>query len=112
MVWFTKPLRMQKGDSIPHRVISSPVFNAAGEITAAIEIFEDITEKLSLESQLQQSQKMEAVGRLAGGVAHDFNNMLRVILGHAELALEGMDTSDPLFETLQEIQKAANVPPT
>lgn len=57
--------------------------------------------------QLTQAQKMETVGRLAGGVAHDFNNMLGVILGHAELALDGLDASQPLFANLQEISRAA-----
>ncbi|MBI5583807.1 MAG: PAS domain S-box protein [Deltaproteobacteria bacterium] len=89
-----------------YRIVSSPVFNAAGEVTAAIEMVEDITEKLSLESQLRQAQKMEAVGRLAGGVAHDFNNMLGVILGHAELALEQVDPVQPLHDDLTEIRKA------
>ena len=70
-----------------YRIVSSPILNASGEVTAAIEMVEDITEKLSLESQFRQAQKMEAVGRLAGGVAHDYNNMLSVILGYAELAL-------------------------
>ena len=68
---------------------------------------QDITEKLSLESQLRQAQKMESIGRLAGGLAHDFNNMLGVIIGHTELALRRMDPTHPLMASLQEIQKAA-----
>jgi two-component system cell cycle sensor histidine kinase/response regulator CckA len=64
-------------------------------------------EKAKLQNQLLQSQKMESVGRLAGGVAHDFNNMLGVILGHTEIALERMDPSDPLNAHLAEIRKAA-----
>ena len=60
-----------------------------------------------LEAQLRQAQKMEAVGRLAGGVAHDFNNMLAVIAGHADLALEEIDSGSPLHADLLEIQKAA-----
>ena len=59
------------------------------------------------EAQLRQAQKMETVGRLAGGVAHDFNNMLGVILGHAELAMLQLDSSQPLYNDLTEIHKAA-----
>jgi PAS domain S-box-containing protein len=64
-------------------------------------------EKDRLEEQLQQAQKMESVGRLAGGVAHDFNNMLGVILGHADLALEQMAAEHPVHADLAEIRKAA-----
>ncbi len=64
-------------------------------------------EKDQLREQLMQAQKMESVGRLAGGVAHDFNNMLGVILGHSQLALERLPPSDPLFADLKEIEKAA-----
>ena len=64
-------------------------------------------EKAALEAQLQQAQKMESVGRLAGGVAHDFNNMLGVILGHAELALEQVDPAQPLRDDLLAIHSAA-----
>ncbi|MDD2272122.1 MAG: DUF3365 domain-containing protein [Desulfuromonadaceae bacterium] len=70
-------------------------------------IIQDITANKRLEAQLQQAQKMEAVGRLAGGVAHDFNNMLTIILGHAQLALMGLDPALPLNEHLTSIQNAA-----
>jgi PAS domain S-box-containing protein len=60
------------------------------------------------EAQLQQSQKMEAVGRLAGGVAHDFNNMLTVIRGYSELVLSRLGSNDPLRKELEEVKKAAD----
>ena len=70
-------------------------------------IFHDITEQLRGAGQLQQAQKMDSIGRLAGGVAHDFNNMLGVILGHTEMAMERVQPDHPVREDLFEIQKAA-----
>jgi len=64
-------------------------------------------EKAKLETQLQQAQKMESVGLLAGGVAHDFNNMLSVILGHVNLALIDICPTEPLHVNMEEIRKAA-----
>ncbi|MBE0584649.1 MAG: response regulator, partial [Desulfofustis sp.] len=68
----------------------------------------DLTEQRQMEEQLRQAQKMEAIGQLAGGVAHDFNNMLGVILGHAEMALMKADPSSPSISNLQEIATAAD----
>jgi len=65
-------------------------------------------EKYKLETQLIQAQKMESIGRLAGGVAHDYNNMLSAILGHVELAKEKLSPSDPIYNDLEVIEKAAN----
>lgn len=85
----------------------SPVRNASGQIVNYVAVQRDITAQLRLAAQFQQAQKMEAVGLLAGGVAHDFNNMLTVILGNAELALHKADPSLSLYASLEEIISAA-----
>ena len=79
----------------------------------ALVIIMDITErkqaekeKEKLQDQLNQAQKMESVGRLAGGVAHDFNNMLTIINGYAEMMADVLPSSDPMYESVQEIQDA------
>ena len=71
-----------------------------------IAMAEDVTEQKQLEDQLRQSQKLEAIGRLAGGVAHDFNNMLTAIGGYTAFALEHADEGSPLRSDLDEIRKA------
>ena len=79
-----------------------------GEPVRAVGIFMDVTERRLLEEQYQQAQKMEAVGRLAGGVAHDFNNLLMVITGYSDILLQGLMPADPRRQDLEQIKKASD----
>jgi PAS domain S-box-containing protein len=90
------PTRMPDGGTLWHGIIIDITERKQAE-----------AERTALEVQLRQAQKMESVGRLAGGVAHDFNNMLAVILGHVELAMEQTDPSQPVHADLSQIQQAA-----
>ncbi|MHB8120754.1 MAG: hybrid sensor histidine kinase/response regulator [Desulfuromonadaceae bacterium] len=85
----------------------SPVRDTMGQIVNYVAVQRDITGHLRLAAQYQQAQKMEAVGLLAGGVAHDFNNMLTVIIGYAEMAQRKVDPTLLLHSDLEEILKAA-----
>ncbi|MCK5131188.1 MAG: response regulator [Candidatus Sabulitectum sp.] len=85
----------------------SPVLDTSGDIINFVAVKRDITIEISLQEQSRQMQKMESIGRLAGGVAHDYNNMLGVILGYLEISMEDMDPSLPLYANLMEIRKAA-----
>ena len=83
-----------------------PIRDETGRLTQFAGVAQDITERRRLEDQFRQAQKMEAVGRLAGGVAHDFNNLLTIINGYSELALERLHPSDPIRSSIEEIKKA------
>ena len=84
----------------------SPVFDATGKIVNYVAVKRDITEHLRLADQFQQSQKMESVGRLAGGVAHDFNNLLTVIMGYSELLLQKIGKETSMYRDVEEIKRA------
>ena len=84
----------------------TPVRDGAGRITHYIGVKRDLTEQKRLQQQLQQAQKMEVVGRLAGGVAHDFNNLLTIINGTTELMLLDQPDTSPMKEELQDVLEA------
>ncbi len=88
----------------------SPVRDADGQVISYMAIERDITRELELEKQLRVSQKLEAIGQLAGGVAHDFNNILTAILGNVELALGDLEAGDPdlgeLGASLEQIRES------
>jgi two-component system cell cycle sensor histidine kinase/response regulator CckA len=101
-------LRRQRKDGklVDVSFSAAPVRNADGKIMWIMEVLEDITERKRLEGHLRQSQKMEAVGKLAGGVAHDFNNLLTAIMGYSELVLTHLREGDRVRKHVLEIKKA------
>jgi len=86
---------------------TSPVHDEAGKLTHYVSIQRDVTREEAMAAQLDQANKMEAIGRLAGGVAHDFNNLLTVILGYGELVLDQLPETGPSRKAVTEMNKAA-----
>ena len=99
--------RKKSGELFWEQATIAPVRDADNIITHYVAVKEDITERKRLEVQLRQAQRMEAVGQLAGGVAHDFNNMLGVIIGYAEIVLGKAALDDSLRSYLEQILEAA-----
>jgi PAS domain S-box-containing protein len=92
-----------------HRIGDSaaPICNAAGVVVGAVLVFRDVTDRIRIEEQLRQAQRMDSIGQLAGGVAHDFNNMLAVVLGAADLLAPQLAGNKDGVDRLNEIIRAA-----
>ncbi|BHH84786.1 PAS domain S-box protein [Desulforhopalus sp. 52FAK] len=99
--------KRKNGEIYTEESTVSPIVDSAGNVVSYVAIKRDITKQIQLENQLHQAQKMESVGRLTGGVAHDFNNILGVILGYAGMALRNSEPTDKLYNDLKIIHDAA-----
>ena len=100
--------RRASGDLFREFRTITPLRDRSGRITHYVSVSRDVSEERALEEQLQQAQKMEAVGRLAGGVAHDFNNLLTVMNGHVQLILAHLESDSPIRGDLEGIIQAGN----
>src|SRR5579863_5796937 len=96
------------GKTISCEWYNTPLVDDSGQVLGAASLAQDVTERVALEERLRQSQKMEAVGRLAGGVAHDFNNLLTVILGYSQIVAEGVPAGSRLADSTAQIKSAAD----
>lgn len=99
--------KKKNGDLFWESATISPVTNQIGEVSHYLAIKEDITEKKKLQEQLLHSQRMEVAGTLAGGVAHDFNNILTAILGYSDMLEIEMPEADPRSNKVKQIRAAA-----
>ncbi|MDK2971636.1 MAG: two-component system, cell cycle sensor histidine kinase and response regulator CckA [Candidatus Sumerlaeota bacterium] len=99
--------RRKDGTDYQEEITISPVRNAAGAVMGYVSAQRDVTQEMELQHRLQQSQKMDAVGRFATGIAHDFNNILQAIAGFNDMACEELDPEHPVQEHLHEVASAS-----
>jgi len=100
-------LRRKDGSLIWTIRASSPMLDSSGRHIGTLAMFTDVTERKALEEQFRQAQKLEAVGRFAGGVAHDFNNLLTVITGYSQLLLRRLESDNAVRSQIEKIEAAA-----
>jgi two-component system, cell cycle sensor histidine kinase and response regulator CckA len=105
-IWESERVR-RNGVVFPALIDATAVKDAEGHVVYYAVNVQDLTERRRAEEQVRQAQKMEAVGRLAGGVAHDFNNMMMIIMGFSDFLLTNLERSDPRWSDADEIRKAA-----
>ena len=106
-VAYQRQVRRRDGESRWVSVVAAPMFDAAGKVSHYVGMSVDITDRVNLQTQLQEAQKLDAVGRLAGGVAHDFNNLLTVIVANTELAAANLPPGSEAAADLAEVSRAA-----
>jgi len=101
-------VRRKDGTEIPVFVTDAPIVSEEGDLIGVVGVSQDMTEQHRMEARLRQAQKMQAIGRLAGGVAHDFNNVLTVIRGNTQLALSHLPDESEIRSELEDVLKAAD----
>jgi two-component system, cell cycle sensor histidine kinase and response regulator CckA len=106
-VWSGRFINKKKDGTEYHEDVSiSPVYDKSDNLTNFVVVEHDVTKQLGLQEQLFQAQKMETIGILAGGISHDFNNLLQPIMGYTELLMMGKKQGDPELDRLQKIYDA------
>ncbi|MBZ5516928.1 MAG: PAS domain S-box protein, partial [Acidobacteriia bacterium] len=100
--------RRKDGTLYEAEAVISPVRDGAGRLVNYVAVQRDVTRERQLEEQIRQTQRVEAVGRLAGGVAHDFNNLLTIISGYSDLLVDRLGSEHPQRSYVDEIRKAAD----
>jgi two-component system cell cycle sensor histidine kinase/response regulator CckA len=98
----------KNGKTISCEWYNTPLVGEGGVVLGVASLVHDVTERVALEEKLRQSEKMEAIGRLAGGVAHDFNNLLTVILGYTQIMMDGVPSGSRLANATDQIKSAAD----
>ena len=102
-----REIRASTGELEELEVTYAPVRDEKQEIVGASQVVRDITARREREAEATESRRLESVGRLAGGVAHDFNNLMTAVMGYSELIRVSLEPGDPRLEDLAEVEKAA-----